>query len=138
MPTAFSDSVPVRPRSWPARLPFYYGWVCVGLAALGGAFPIQRLQLGGQNAAVLYRRLLSDGVRVVMLRARCSASPEIASVPCSAGTVGPASAQPAHPRSVGRESPPQEPDVRNPSSPCWSRASDAARAASGPGRQPGQ
>jgi MFS family permease len=28
------DAPPARPTSWPARLPFYYGWVCVVLAAL--------------------------------------------------------------------------------------------------------
>jgi MFS family permease len=34
MPTAVSESVRARPPSWPARLPFYYGWVSVALAAL--------------------------------------------------------------------------------------------------------
>jgi MFS family permease len=34
MPTAVSEEVPAPARSWPARVPFYYGWVSVGVAAL--------------------------------------------------------------------------------------------------------
>jgi 8-amino-7-oxononanoate synthase len=55
---------------------FRAGLARVGLASRGGAFPIQRLNLGGR-AAGLHRRLAAGGVGVVMLRARCSAVSEL-------------------------------------------------------------
>ncbi len=56
---------------------FRRGLARAGLRARGGAFPVQRLRPDGVSAAVLYRRLLSSGIRAVILRAACSAEPEV-------------------------------------------------------------
>src|SRR5262249_15019817 len=40
MSTAVEQAVPMRSASWPARLPFYYGWVSVALAALAMSAPL--------------------------------------------------------------------------------------------------
>jgi 8-amino-7-oxononanoate synthase len=56
---------------------FREGLSAAGLTALGAAFPIQRLRLPPRRAAAVYRRLLAEGVRTVMVRARCTAAHEL-------------------------------------------------------------
>jgi 8-amino-7-oxononanoate synthase len=56
---------------------FREGLTAAGLSPLGGAFPMQRLRLGARDVATIFQRLEAAGVRAVMLRARCTATPEL-------------------------------------------------------------